>query len=190
MEEHLLQDMYPDLLYARNERRRDALMPKYQELLESHPTPDVFPSSRTFLELPSVKSVWEEPVNPLPATIDVANFVLYDDTKWEAALPAIQADVLRYQQEMEALAIARLTAAYEAQGLPVPSPAYILNDPRSLFCYTPPSYSWVPVQNDIIVPFPAIHREIRDHPFAVADQFKWIENERMSRGRGYVQLGL
>ncbi|KAF9003156.1 hypothetical protein BDZ89DRAFT_1081083 [Hymenopellis radicata] len=156
----LLQDMYPDLLHARNRCRRSALQSKYRQLLESHPTPDLFPSCRIFLELPSVKGIWEETTNPLPDSIDVADFVLYDDAKWVAALPAIQVDVLRYEEEMEALAIARLTAAYVAQSLPVPSHADILKDPRSLFCYASGSFH---VKNDIIMPFPAIHREIRDN---------------------------
>ncbi|KAF9021003.1 hypothetical protein BDZ89DRAFT_251673 [Hymenopellis radicata] len=146
-----LQDMYPALLDERNHRSRNALRPKYQEWLESHPTPDVFPSHRIFMELPSVRGVWEEATNPLPDSIDVADFVLYDDAKWVAALPAIQADVLCYQQQMEALAIATLTAAYVAESSSVPSPAEILDDPRSLFCYASRDRLWSLVKDDDII---------------------------------------
>lgn len=189
----LLQDMYPDLLYARNRHRSTALKLKYQEMLESHATPDLFPSLRTFLEFPSVKDLWEETVDPLPDSIDVGNFVVYDDAKWVAALPDIQADVLRYQQELEALAISRLTAAYEAKSLPVPCPADIFDDPRSLFCYS----SWAYMRDKIILPFPAIHREIRDR-FKEAytrlprvEEFMTLEEPGVVGGRGlHVELKL
>ncbi|KAF9021009.1 hypothetical protein BDZ89DRAFT_1116139 [Hymenopellis radicata] len=199
IEDPLLQDMYPGLINVRNHHRRNALRPKYQELLESHPAPDVFPSHRIFLEFPSVKGVWEETTNPLPDSIDVADFVLYDDAKWVAALPAIQADVLRYQDEMEALAIARLTAAYVAQSLSVPSPAEILDDPRSLFCYVSGDRSWSLVKDDdIIMPFPAIHREIRDKykqvdygRFHRVDEFETLEEPSvLGRWGLHVQLKL
>ncbi|KAF9003470.1 hypothetical protein BDZ89DRAFT_1081002 [Hymenopellis radicata] len=129
----LLQDMYPDLLHARNRRRSTALQPKYRELLESHPTPDLFPSCRIFLELPSVKGVWQETTNPLPDSIDVADFVVYDDAK----------------------------------------------------C--------LHVKHDIIMPFPAIHREIRDkcQDRFLVDEFRTLRepNQAWTGSSGlHVQL--
>ncbi|KAF8874159.1 hypothetical protein CPB85DRAFT_570208 [Mucidula mucida] len=67
--------------------------------------------------------------------------------------------VLQYQGEVETLAIARLTAGYEARGLPVPPATEILDDPRSIFCYVPPVPSG---EADVVLRFPAIHAKMRD----------------------------
>ncbi|KAF9020741.1 hypothetical protein BDZ89DRAFT_1072048 [Hymenopellis radicata] len=159
----LLQDMYRHLIEERNRRRRFALHAHYSELLQSHSKSDLFPSRETFLSLPSVKALWLEKTNPLPESIDATGYAVFDAEKWSVALPSIQAAILQYQEEVEALAIARLTAGYEARGLPIPPPTEILDDPRSIFRYVPPDPpgdDWRDA--DLVFPFPAIHAKMRD----------------------------
>ncbi len=160
----LLQDMYRNLFDERTRRRRLALYPRYLEMRGSHCKPDLFPSWKTFFSYPFVEALWNETVYPLPESVDLTGYTVFDTEKWSAALPSIEAAVLQYQEEVEALAIARLTAGYEALGLPVPPPTEILDDPRSIFRYKPEYRNGDILRSDdvLVLPFPAIHAKMRD----------------------------
>ncbi len=178
--------MYNFLIEERNRRRKSALHTHHSELLQSHSKPDLFPSRETFLSFPPVEALWKETTSPLPESIDVTGYALFDAEKWSAALPSIQAAVLQYQGEVETLAIARLTA----RGLPVPPATEILDDPQSIFCYVPPV---PPGEADIVFPFPAIHAKMRDRQdgrgfrSSCAAEFMSVQEGKVVGGNGGLE---
>ncbi|KAF5371776.1 hypothetical protein D9758_003364 [Tetrapyrgos nigripes] len=156
------------LIDQRNRERQDAINSRYLDLLKAHPNPDLFPSRQTFLDLPTVKSLWnknEHERGTDPGPVECDPFVPFDETEWNANYDTVKENIASYETEMQRLAKERLAKAYVEQGLEVPADP--IHDPRSMFRYTPPvltlhSLGTLPPENDYVLPFPAIHRRMRD----------------------------
>jgi len=157
----LVRELRSDLIRSRNDIRRHSLIVQYKSLLREDPQKDLFPSRATFFEMSAVKAVWEKDTGPDPPAVELQPFTPFDEAEWLAALPDVRSCVAEYQQEMQDLAVERLSTAYFAKGLPVP--ASPIDDPRSYFCYKAkdPGLDW-PLEDDLILQFPAIHAAMRD----------------------------
>ncbi|KAF5356428.1 hypothetical protein D9758_009504 [Tetrapyrgos nigripes] len=185
----LLNTLRLRLIETRNRERRDVLRARYRVLLQDDPKPDIFPSFETFSHFPDVEPLWNKNKcsgDDTPEPVERETFVVLDETEWNAALVPIKASVATYQVEMETLAKERLVKAYTDKGLVVPSDP--IQDPRSMFRYKAPLVLNLdyPDERDAVLPFPAIHRVMRDRQdgsrfnvvAAVAAEFRTVPEVR------------
>lgn len=171
IEAPLVKALRSALIESRNQLRVRAYRPHYLKLRRDDIEPDLFPSRYTFFTMPSMRPLWEKDQGPEPPAVELQEFVPFVEAEWLAALPDIRAAVAAYQQEMKDHAVQCLTLAYAAKHLPLPESP--IDDPRSFFRYTPLWNPFGPQGDEVVLPFPAIHAAIRDHPQS-PEEFKSV----------------
>jgi hypothetical protein len=130
--------------------------------MQTDPKPDLFPSFDTFLKFPCIDPLWNKRRgdDETPGAVERETDVGLDETEWNAAQASLQDSITTYQTQMECLARARLIKAYTDHGLKVPIDP--IQDPRSMFRYKPSTSNINYMDEDTVLPFPLIHRVLRD----------------------------